>query len=105
MSTCPSDETLARLGHDSLDVANGPRSRRMSQHCEKCVGVLEKLVSDDTATGPASASLPAEESLPHIPGFDDRRRDRTRGHGCGLPGVGAQTRTDRGPEDRAAAAR
>ena len=34
------------------------------------MGSLEKLVSHDTATAPAPASLPAEENLPRIPGFD-----------------------------------
>ena len=70
MSTCPSDETLARLGHDSLDGAEWAAVEAHVQRCEKCVGSLEKLLAHDTATAPASALLPAEENLPHIPGFE-----------------------------------
>ena len=69
MLDCPSDATLAQLGHDSLDVAQRIAVEEHVQHCEECVGVLEKLVSHGTATAPESASLPAEEDLPHIPGF------------------------------------
>ncbi len=70
MSTCPSDETLARLGHDSLDGARWAAVEAHVQHCEKCVGSLEKLLAHHTATAPSPASLPAEENRPHIPGFD-----------------------------------
>src|SRR5580704_5618408 len=72
MSSCPSDETLARLGHDSPDGARWTAVEEHVQHCEICVGALEKLLSHDTASAsePASASLPAGENLPHIPGFD-----------------------------------
>ena len=70
MSTCPSDETLARLGHDSPDGAEWTAVEVHVQRCEKCVGSLEKLLAQDTATALGSASLPAEENLPHIPGFD-----------------------------------
>lgn len=70
MSTCPSDDTLARLGHDSLDGARWAAAKAHVQHCEKCVGSLEKLLAHHTATGPSPASLPAEEDRPHIPGFD-----------------------------------
>jgi serine/threonine protein kinase len=69
MLDCPSDLTLARLGHDTLDVAQRTAIEEHVQHCEKCVGVLEQFVSHDTATAPDSASLPAEEDLPQIPGF------------------------------------
>ena len=70
MSFCPSDETLVRLGHDSLDGAAWAAVEAHVQHCERCVGTLEKLVSDNTATAAPPASLPAEEDLPRIPGFD-----------------------------------
>ncbi len=72
MSTCPSDETLARLGHDSPDGAEWSAVEAHVQCCEKCVGSLEKLLSHDTATAPepASALLPAEENLPLIPDFE-----------------------------------
>ena len=70
MSSCPTNETLARLGHDSLDGPEGDAIEGHVQHCAQCVGILEKLVADDTATAPPLASLPAEESLPAIPGFD-----------------------------------
>ncbi len=70
MSTCPSHATLARLGHDSFDGAEWAAVEAHVQHCEHCVGMLEKLVGHDTATAPAPATLPAEENLPHIPGFD-----------------------------------
>ena len=69
MLDCPSDLTLARLGHDTLDVVQRTAIEEHVQHCEKCVGVLEKIVSHGTATASESASLPAEESLPNIPGF------------------------------------
>jgi eukaryotic-like serine/threonine-protein kinase len=68
MNSCPSDATLARVGHDSLDGAEWTAVEAHVQHCEKCVGLLEKRLSHDTATAPAS--LPAEENLPHIPGFE-----------------------------------
>ncbi len=70
MSSCPSDETLARLGHDSLDGAEWAAVEAHVQHCERCVGDAGEARFDDTATAPASASLPAEENLPHIPGFE-----------------------------------
>jgi serine/threonine protein kinase len=70
MSTCPSHETLARLGHDSLDGAAWAAVEAHVQHCAECVGSLEKLAAHGTATAPASASLPPEDSLPRIPGFD-----------------------------------
>ena len=69
MLDCPSDLILARLGHDTLDVVQRTAIEEHVQRCEKCVGVLEKLVSHGTATAPESASLPAEENLPNIPGF------------------------------------
>ena len=34
------------------------------------MGSLEKLAEQGTATAPASASLPPEDNLPRIPGFD-----------------------------------
>jgi serine/threonine protein kinase len=70
MSSCPSHETLARLGHDLLDGTEWAAVEAHVEHCAQCVGVLEKLVSQNTATVPASASLPAEANLPFIPGFD-----------------------------------
>jgi serine/threonine protein kinase len=74
MSTCPSDKTLARLGHDSLDGAEWTAVEAHVQDCEKCVGLMEKLLAHDTATATApastSTSLPSEENLPHIAGFD-----------------------------------
>ena len=73
MSFCPSDESLGRLGHDSLDGAEWAAGRVHVQHCEKCVGLLEKLIAHDTRTAPSAPSLPAEEELPHIPGFDIQR--------------------------------
>ena len=70
MSICPSRETLARLGHDSLDGTLWSAVEAHVQHCAECVGSLEKLAAHGTATAPASASLPPEDNLPHIPGFD-----------------------------------
>jgi len=73
MSTCPSHETLARLGHDSLEGAAWAAVEAHVQHCAECVGSLEKLAAHGTATAPASASLPPEDNLPRIPGFDIER--------------------------------
>jgi serine/threonine protein kinase len=70
MSTCPSNETLARIGHNSLDGPEWAAVEAHVQQCAQCVGQLEQLVSQKTATDRASASLPAEGNLPHIPGFD-----------------------------------
>ncbi len=72
MSTCPSNETLARLGHDSPDGTEWNAVAEHVQECEKCVGLLEKLLLDGTATATTSesASLPAEEKLPDIAGFE-----------------------------------
>ena len=81
MSTCPSHETLARLGHDSLDGAAWAAVEAHVQHCAECVGSLEKLAAHGTATAPASASLPPEDNLPRIPGFDIEVRARSRRHG------------------------
>ena len=68
MSTCPSHETLARLGHDSLDGAAWAVVEAHVQHCPDCVHSLEKLAAHGTA--PASASLPPADNLPRIAGFD-----------------------------------
>ena len=72
MFTCPSDETLARLGRDSLDSGRWIAVEAHVQHCEKCMGLMEKLLASDTATesAPASALLPAKENLPQIADFD-----------------------------------
>ena len=70
MSTCPSDETLARLGHDSLDGAERAAVEAHVQHCEKCVGSLEQLVSDNTATDRHRRRFRPRRDLPHIPGFE-----------------------------------
>src|SRR5271157_1516230 len=72
MSSCPSLETLARLGHDTLAGAEWTAVEAHLQECEQCVGLLEQLVACDksAATVSASASLPAENNLPRIPGFE-----------------------------------
>ena len=90
MSSCPTTETLARLGHDSLDGPEWDAIEGHVQHCAHCVGTLEKLVAVDTATAPPLASLPAEESLPAIPGFDIECELGRGGMGAGL----SQTRSD-----------
>jgi serine/threonine-protein kinase len=69
MLDCPCDETLARLGHDTFDGTDRLAVEDHVQHCEKCVGLLEQLVSHETESAPESASLPAEEDLPRVPGF------------------------------------
>ena len=73
MLTCPSHETLARLGHNSLDGAAWAALEAHVQHCAQCVAVLEKLVAHHTVTAPASALLPPEDNLPRITGFDIER--------------------------------
>jgi eukaryotic-like serine/threonine-protein kinase len=70
MSSCPSDQTLARLGDDSPDRVEWTAVEVHVQNCEKCVVRLEKLLSHESARATATASLPAEEHLPKIRGFD-----------------------------------
>jgi len=69
MSTCPSEETLARLGDDSPDRAEWSEVEEHVQNCKQCARSLEKLLARETNPETVSMSLPADGSLPHIPGF------------------------------------
>ena len=70
MSPCPSDDSLARLGHDSIDRDEWADVAAHVENCEHCVGLLEKLLDQETSVDPAPVMIPANGTLPRIPGFD-----------------------------------
>jgi eukaryotic-like serine/threonine-protein kinase len=72
--SCPTAETLARLGFDSLLDA---RSSSLDDHIDNCMicqGRLEQLVENDKAPqGAGSGFVPVPDVPPEIPGFEIER--------------------------------
>jgi len=70
VSSCPSLETLSRLGFDSTDEE---RFRDLEQHiegCRSCQAALERLARGESARGDGCAEVVAGgTALPQIPGF------------------------------------
>ena len=70
MSTCPSSDTLARLG---VEITEGARFEEIERHielCTGCQGLLEKLAHQDV--GGARFAVPiisVRADLARIPGF------------------------------------
>ena len=70
MTSCPSNETLGRLG---VEIADGPRFEELERHielCAACQSYLEKLAH--RGTGWEESRVPIVQhrvDLPEIPGF------------------------------------
>ncbi len=73
MEPCPTAETLARLGSDSL---SGARSSALESHIDECLicqGKLDRLVENEKAAGVMSQAVPFPAVPPVIPGFEIER--------------------------------
>ncbi len=74
MNLCPTAETLARLGRDSIAGAQVEALESHIDHCLVCQGKLDQLVQNDKlpeSAVPVDASLAG--ALPVIPGFEIER--------------------------------
>jgi hypothetical protein len=71
VNSCPTAETLARLGFDSLEGARANALEVHVDHCLICQGKLEQLIQNDKAPPDASSAMvPAPGVPPVIPGFE-----------------------------------
>ncbi len=74
MQPCPTEETLARLGSDSLSGARSPALESHIDGCLICQGKLDQIVENDKVAGAAgSGVVPLPSVPPVIPGFEIER--------------------------------